>query len=72
MNGIFGLSYQQFADASLILGVGGLMLFMIYIMSRLARESGAGRFGTLVIFVSLGLGLIGLIAKSIIQLTLDV
>ncbi len=72
MNGIAGLSYEQFADISLTLGIGGLMAFMIYIMYRLARESKAGRFGTLVIFVSLGLGLVGLIAKTIIQLTLDV
>ena len=72
MKGLFGLSYEQFQDVSLALGIGGLMLFMLYIMYQLSRESGAGRFGTLVIFVSLGLGLLGLLAKSIIQLTLDI
>ncbi len=72
MDGIFGLGYEQFANYSLILGVGGLFLLMIFIMFRLARESGAGRFGTLVIFIALGLGLVGFIVKSIIQLTLDI
>ena len=71
MNGIAGLSYEQFENLSLILGIGGLMAFMVFIMYRLARESKAGRFGTLVIFASLGLGLVGLIAKKIIELTID-
>jgi len=72
MNGVFGFSYEQFADFSLILGIGGLMSFMVFIMYCLARESRAGRFGTVIIFISLGLGLIGLIAKTVIQLTIDV
>lgn len=72
MNGVLGLSYQQFEDLSLTLGVGGLMLFMAFIMYRLASESGAGRFGTIMIFVSLGLGLIGFIVKTIIQLAIDI
>ncbi len=72
MNGVLGLSYEQFADFSLALGIGGLMLFMVYIMYRLARESSAGRFGTVIIFISLGLGLIGFIIKTIIQLTFNV
>ncbi len=72
MKGVFGLSYEQFADLSLTLGIGGLILFMIYIMYRLARESRAGRFGTIMIFISLGLGLVGFLIKSLIQLSLDV
>ena len=72
MNGLFGLDYEQFANLSLTLGIGGLVAFMVFIMFRLARESRAGRFGTLVIFLALGLGLVGLAAKKIIQLTLDI
>ena len=72
MNGIFGLSHEQFEALSLNLGIGGLMLFMVFIMYRLARESGAGRLGTLVIAISLGLGLLGFIVKSIIHVSLDI
>lgn len=72
MNGLLGLSFQQFETLSLNLGIGGLMLFMVFVMYRLARESGAGRFGTLVIALSLGLGLIGFVAKTIIQFSLDI
>ena len=64
MKGVFGLSYEQFASLSLALGIGGLMLFMAYIMYRLARESRAGRFGSIMIFVTLGLGLVDFIATT--------
>ena len=63
---------ELFEEISLYLGLGGLMLYMLFVMYRLAVESGAGRFGTLVIFLSLGLGLVGFAAKSVIQLLVEV
>ena len=66
------MSIEQFESLSLPLGIGGLVLYMVYIMYRLAQESGAGRFGTLMIFLSLGLGIIGFAAKSVIQLVVQV
>jgi hypothetical protein len=66
------MSIVRFEEISLTLGIGGLILYMVYVMYRLARDSGAGRFGTLMIFLSLGLGIIGFAAKSVIQLAIDV
>ena len=66
------MSIEQFELLSLKLGIGGLVLYMVYIMYRLAQESGAGRFGTLMIFLSLGLGIIGFAVKSVIQLVVQV
>ncbi|HUT42462.1 MAG TPA: DUF2788 domain-containing protein [Gammaproteobacteria bacterium] len=66
------MSIEQFESISLNLGVGGLVLYMLFVMYRLAKESGAGRFGSLVIFLSLGLGIVGFAAKSVIQLMLQV
>ena len=66
------MSIEQFELLSLRLGIGGLVLYMVYIMYRLAQESGAGRFGTLMIFLSLGLGIIGFALKSVIQLVVQV
>lgn len=66
------MSIEQFELLSLKLGIGGLVLYMVYIMYRLAQESGAGRFGTLMIFLSLGLGIIGFAVKSVIQLVIQV
>jgi hypothetical protein len=66
------MSIETFESLSLTIGVGGLVLYMIYIMYKLARESGAGRFGSVMIFLSLGLGIIGFAAKSVIQLVIQV
>lgn len=66
------MSVEQFEEISLFLGVGGLILYMMFIMYKLAEESGAGRFGTLMIFLSLGLGIAGFAAKSVIQLVMEV
>ena len=66
------MTIELFEEISLTLGIGGLMLYMVFIMYRLAKESGAGRFGAAVIFLSLGLGLAGFVTKSIIQLAIEV
>jgi hypothetical protein len=66
------MTVEQFEAVSLNLGVGGLVLYMLFIMYRLAHESNAGRFGSLVIFLSLGLGIVGFAAKSVIQMVLEV
>lgn len=66
------MSIEQFESISLDLGIGGLILYMLFVMYRLAQESGAGRFGTLVIFLSLGLGIVGFAAKSVIQMMIQV
>ena len=66
------MSIKTFESLSLTLGIGGLVLYMVYIMYKLARESGAGRFGTAMIFLTLGLGIIGFAAKSVIQLVIQV
>jgi hypothetical protein len=66
------MSIETFENLSLTFGIGGLVLYMIYIMYKLAQESGAGRFGTAMIFLALGLGIIGFAAKSVIQMVVQV
>lgn len=66
------MNIEQFESVSLTLGIGGLVLYMVYIMYKLAQESGAGRFGSLMIFLTLGLGIVGFAAKSVIQLVIQV
>ncbi|MBY0455430.1 MAG: DUF2788 domain-containing protein [Burkholderiaceae bacterium] len=65
---IFGFTEDQLADFFLTYGVGGFMVFMVFIIGNLAWQSKAGRFGTFVIFLGLGLGMVGFAAKFIIQL----
>ncbi|WP_439135864.1 DUF2788 domain-containing protein [Pseudomaricurvus sp.] len=60
------MDIDTFEHWSLILGVGGLIAFMVFIMWDLAKKSKAGRFGTFILFVALGLGLLGFIIKTVL------
>ena len=51
--------------------IGGLMLFMCFIIWDLARKSNAGRFGTIMLFVVLGAGMFGYILKVVITWMLE-
>ena len=53
---MFGYSEEQIAWFGLTFGVGAFMLYMVFIIAQLAWESKAGRFGTFVIFLGLGVG----------------
>ena len=64
---MFGFSEEQIAGFGLTFGVGAFMLYMLFIIWQLARESQAGRFGTFVLFGALGFGLVGFVAKGLIQ-----
>ena len=64
---MFGYSEAQIAEFGLTFGFGAFMLYMVFIIVQLARESKAGRFGTFVLFLGLGVGLVGFAAKSVIK-----
>lgn len=46
--------------------IGGLVLFMAFIVWDLARKSKAGRFGSLILFLALGLGVLGFVIKTLV------
>jgi Protein of unknown function (DUF2788) len=60
------MSVEQFETWSLYVCVGGLIAFMIFIVWDLAKKSHAGKFGTFILFLALGLGLLGFIIKTIL------
>jgi hypothetical protein len=64
---MWGFSEEQIAGFGLTFGVGAFMLYMVFIIVQLARESKAGRFGTFVLFLALGFGLLGFVAKGVIK-----
>ncbi len=64
---MFGYSEEQLAQFGLTVGVSAFILYMLFIIAQLARESKAGRFGTFVLFLALGFGLVGFAAKGIIK-----
>ncbi len=64
---MFGYTEEQVAWFGLTFGVSGFMLYMVFIVLQLARESKAGRFGTFVLLLVLGFGLLGFAAKGLIK-----
>ena len=64
---MFGYTEEQIAQFGLTFGISAFMLYMVFIIFELARESKAGKFGTFVLFLALGFGLVGFAAKSVIK-----
>lgn len=67
MGTLFGYSEEQIAELGLTWGVGGFIALMLFIIWKLARESKAGRLGTFILFFVLAFGVLGFVAKSVIQ-----
>jgi hypothetical protein len=68
---MFGFTEEQIAQFGLTFGVGAFMLYMVFIILQLARESKAGKFGTFVLLIGLGFGLVGFAAKGLIKFFLS-
>lgn len=68
---MFGFTEEQIADFGMRFGVGGFILFMLFVIWKLARDSNAGRLGTFILFFVLAFGMLGFIAKSILQSLLE-
>ena len=66
------MSIAEFEKICLTLGIGGLVAMMVFILYKLSEESGAGKYGTFVLFLSLGMGIFGFAAKSVIRLIVDI
>jgi len=64
---LWGYTEGQIAQFGLTFGVGAFILYMLFIVFNLARESKAGRFGTFVLFMVLSFGMLGFLAKNVIQ-----
>lgn len=71
-NALWGLTEEQIATFGLTFGVAAFMLYMVFIVFQLAKESKAGKFGTFILFLVLTLGMLGYVAKMIIQWVLEV
>lgn len=69
---IFGLTETQITDLGMTYAVPGLMLLMLFIVGHLAWQSKAGKFGTMILFLALALGMVGYVAKSLIQHNLGI
>ena len=65
------MTVAQFEELSLTLGIGGLILYMMFILYDLGKQSNAGAFGMFVLFMALGMGIVGFAAKSVIKMAVE-
>lgn len=59
------------SDWGVTLGVGALMVFMIFIVWDLARKHDAGRYGTFILYIALAMGIVGFLIKAAIQYLME-
>ena len=64
---MFGISEEQLTEFGMTFGLGAFMLYMLFIIGELAWKSKAGKLGTFVLFFVLAFGMLGFVAKLIIQ-----
>jgi hypothetical protein len=65
------MSIAEFEHIALTVGISGLILYMLFIIYNLGKESKAGKFGFFILFLALGLGFVGFIAKTVIVEMMD-
>ncbi len=68
---MLSLTEEQVSEFGLTFGLGGFIVFMLFIIWNLAKESKAGRLGTFVLFFVLAFGMLGFIAKQVLTWVLD-
>lgn len=69
---MFGYTEEQVSQFGVTFGLAAFIGFMLFIVWNLARQSNAGRLGTFVLFFVLAFGMLGFIAKSVIQWLLGI
>jgi hypothetical protein len=62
---------QWLTEYGVTIGVGGLIVFMVFIIWDLARKSNAGVFGTMILYLALALGVLGFVIKGAITYLLE-
>ena len=62
-----GWTEEQVSEFGLTYGLGAFILYMLFIVGELAWSSKAGKTGTFVLFFVLSFGMLGFVAKTVIQ-----
>lgn len=64
---MFGYTEEQVANFGMTFGLSAFILYMLFIIGELAYRSKAGKTGTFVLFFVLAFGMLGFVAKNIIE-----
>ena len=69
---MFGFTEEQVANFGVTFGLAAFIGYMLFIIWNLGKESKAGRYGMMWMFLGLGIGFVGFVAKGIIQKQLGI
>ena len=62
---------EQITTYGLPIGLFILMGYMVFIIYKLGKDSKAGKFGMMILFVVLAFGLLGFVMKYVIKLIIS-
>ncbi len=62
---------EWLTEYGVTMGVGGLILFMVFIVWDLAKRSNAGKFGTFILYIALAMGILGFLIKVVITYLME-
>ena len=65
------MSDAWLTEYGVTIGVGTLIVFMVFIVWDLARRSNAGKLGTFILYIALAMGILGFLIKTIITYLLE-
>ncbi len=68
---MFGFTEEQVSHFGVTIGLAAFIGYMLFIVWNLARTSNAGKLGTFVLFLVLSFGMLGFVAKTIIQFVIE-
>ncbi|WP_271410605.1 DUF2788 domain-containing protein [Pseudomonas sp. Q1-7] len=60
------MSPEKIEELMMTAMIAVLVAFMAFIVWDLAKKSKAGRFGTMILFLALGLGVLGFVIKTLV------
>ena len=61
------MTEAEFSSIALKICLTGLILYMLWIIYNVGKESGAGRYGMMILFIALGAGFVSFVAKGVLK-----
>jgi hypothetical protein len=61
------MTEAQFSEIALKICLTGLIIYMLWIVYNMGKESKAGRFGMIIMFIALGAGFFSFVVKGVLQ-----
>ena len=62
---------EWLTEYGVTLGVGALLLFLIFFVLDLSKRCNAGKFGNMILYIGLAMGIFGFLMKFVINYLLE-